>query len=82
MIRLSPGGVAQLGEHLLCKQGVVGSIPIISTTTQGAVTAKRCTIRRFPLGSLPRGVQTCMCFATNALWQVNMVLVRLWTCWW
>jgi hypothetical protein len=34
------------------------------------------------LGSLPRGVQTCMCFATNALWQVNMVLVRLWTCWW
>jgi hypothetical protein len=26
------GGVAQLGEHLLCKQGVVGSIPIVSTT--------------------------------------------------
>jgi hypothetical protein len=25
------GGVAQLGEHLLCKQGVVGSIPIVST---------------------------------------------------
>ena len=25
------GGVAQLGEHLLCKQGVIGSIPIIST---------------------------------------------------
>ena len=25
------GGVAQLGEHLLCKQGVVGSIPFIST---------------------------------------------------
>ncbi len=24
------GGVAQLGEHLLCKQGVVGSIPIAS----------------------------------------------------
>ena len=24
------GGVAQLGEHLLCKQGVVGSIPITS----------------------------------------------------
>ena len=24
------GGVAQLGEHLLCKQGVVGSIPIVS----------------------------------------------------
>ena len=25
------GGVAQLGEHLLCKQGVSGSIPLIST---------------------------------------------------
>ena len=25
------GGVAQLGEHLLCKQGVKGSIPLIST---------------------------------------------------
>ena len=26
------GGVAQLGEHLLCMQKVVGSIPIASTT--------------------------------------------------
>ena len=26
------GGVAQLGERLLCKQEVVGSIPIASTT--------------------------------------------------
>ena len=25
------GGLAQLGEHLLCKQGVVGSIPSSST---------------------------------------------------
>ena len=25
------GAVAQLGEHLLCKQGVVGSIPSSST---------------------------------------------------
>ena len=24
------GGIAQLGEHLLCKQGVNGSIPFIS----------------------------------------------------
>jgi hypothetical protein len=28
------GAVAQLGEHLLCKQGVVGSIPISSTSIQ------------------------------------------------
>ena len=26
------GGIAQMGEHLLCKQGVKGSIPLISTT--------------------------------------------------
>ena len=29
--RLINGGVAQLGEHLPCKQGVMGSNPIIST---------------------------------------------------
>ena len=29
------GAVAQLGEHLLCKQGVVGSIPSGSTNTGG-----------------------------------------------
>ena len=28
------GGVAQLGEHLPCKQGVKGSIPFISTRPQ------------------------------------------------
>ena len=28
------GGVAQLGEHLPCKQGVMGSNPIISTSGQ------------------------------------------------
>ena len=28
------GGVAQLGEHLLCKQGVRSSILLISTTAE------------------------------------------------
>ena len=28
----SLGALAQLGEHLLCKQGVIGSIPIGSTS--------------------------------------------------
>ena len=28
------GGIAQLGEHLLCKQGVSGSIPLISTSRE------------------------------------------------
>ena len=27
-----PGGIAQLVEHLPCKQGVIGSNPITSTT--------------------------------------------------
>ena len=30
------GGVAQLGEHLPCKQGVMGSNPIISTSSKMA----------------------------------------------
>ena len=29
---LCDGALAQLGEHLLCKQGVIGSIPIGSTS--------------------------------------------------
>ena len=29
------GAVAQLGEHLLCKQGVSGSIPLGSTNSLG-----------------------------------------------
>ena len=29
------GGVAQLGERLLCKQEAIGSIPFISTTRKG-----------------------------------------------
>ena len=28
------GGLAQLGEHLLCKQGVIGSNPLSSTKTR------------------------------------------------
>ncbi len=27
-----PGGIAQLVEHLLCKQGVIGSNPFTSTS--------------------------------------------------
>jgi len=31
MVHPEIGAVAQLGEHLLCKQGVSGSIPLSST---------------------------------------------------
>jgi hypothetical protein len=34
------GDVAQLAERLLCKQGVVGSSPIISTTTTNALLSR------------------------------------------
>lgn len=38
------GALAQLGEHLLCKQGVIGSIPISSTNREaiGVVLSSRC----------------------------------------
>ena len=31
------GALAQLGEHLLCKQGVIGSIPIRSTMSEAVL---------------------------------------------
>jgi hypothetical protein len=34
---LTYGALAQLGEHLLCKQGVIGSIPIGSTSCQAVL---------------------------------------------
>ena len=47
----SSGAVAQLGEHLLCKQGVVGSIPSGSTRYPGALLldwffGQSCCLRR------------------------------------
>ena len=40
------GGVAQLGERLLCKQEVVGSIPIASTRAARRARAWWAGIRR------------------------------------
>ena len=36
------GGIAQLGEHLPCKQGVKGSNPFISTVTEQVTI---CTLK-------------------------------------
>ena len=36
----APGAVAQLGEHLVCNQGVVGSIPISSTNSAHRSSSK------------------------------------------
>ena len=53
------GGVAQLGEHLLCKQGVIGSIPFISTTpavgNSGRERGGRKTLGARPEDSLQQG---------------------------
>ena len=40
------GAVAQLGEHLLCKQGVTGSIPVSSTRFAARVLGARGTVRQ------------------------------------
>ena len=40
-----PGGVAQLGEHLPCKQGVMGSIPIISTKAKETSPGRQGSLR-------------------------------------
>ena len=38
LIKLN-GGLAQLGEHLLCKQGVIGSIPFTSTNSRSGIAS-------------------------------------------
>ena len=57
------GGIAQLGEHLLCKQRVIGSSPIISTrewTDTGPELSwlERTTDNREVGGSSPLGPTT------------------------
>ena len=39
------GALAQLGEHLLCKQRVIGSIPIGSTKRCGLQVRGPCAVR-------------------------------------
>jgi hypothetical protein len=70
------GGLAQLGEHLLCKQGVVGSIP--STSINAVCLAgdrDRCGFAC--VTAVGRGVGgSCRVFWSFI--HVNQVLVRLW----
>jgi hypothetical protein len=86
------GGVAQLGEHLLCKQGVIGSIPIVSTRDWRQMLASvsrmsvfgviRCRGKAPPVWSrrMPLGLARGWSPARVALFFVfvNQVLVRLW----
>ena len=55
-----PGGLAQLGEHLLCKQGVVGSIPSSSTKNDSANGA---IIEGFPIQK--QSCKDCFCIDRN-----------------
>jgi hypothetical protein len=57
------GGVAQLGEHLLCKQGVIGSIPIVSTSL--GLHQLAC-IYKNALGSVSRNVRNRFDHAAQA----------------
>ena len=55
-----PGGIAQLGEHLPCKQGVKGSNPFIST-----VIRKRMTKKEAPGGAQVINLRLMTVFIEN-----------------
>ena len=58
------GAIAQLGEHLLCTQGVIGSIPFSSTNRTVAQrkmkimlrSGKEVSLKRWALSLLFRGI--------------------------
>ena len=52
------GGVAQLGEHLPCKQGVMGSNPIISTRVQDEAKEEKLKLLKVPRGQRKRNRDT------------------------
>jgi hypothetical protein len=49
------GAVAQLGEHLLCKQGVNGSIPFSSTISLKVIEANQLEVE-FPTDRIQRAL--------------------------
>jgi hypothetical protein len=63
------GGLAQLGEHLLCKQGVVGSIPSSSTNPQCVgfcPWAERCALAIEPVSVIrSQGLRYRLSFFNN-----------------
>ena len=85
MVRIHPdppthaGAVAQLGEHLLCKQGVVGSIPSSSTNrAQGleVVSAVPESIGKQPFGLFASGfLNQCYRLFFNNTEEVKQILL-------
>jgi hypothetical protein len=53
------GGVAQLGEHLPCKQGVSGSIPLVSTKFTRLISFKRLIAGIVVSGTLQMFLENC-----------------------
>ena len=75
------GGVAQLGEQLLCKHQVVGSTPIASTTTfptapRGAVaqSVERRSEKAEVAGSIPAGPTTPSTVSPGVIAQLGRAL--------
>ena len=59
------GGVAQLGEHLLCKQGVTGSIPVVSTILPVCLSPVRAAVMR-PASFVVQSAVVCLQTMTAA----------------
>lgn len=49
--RLQCGGIAQLGEHLICIQKVAGSIPVASTKFPSLINKKEIYFEKLPLSA-------------------------------
>lgn len=60
------GAVAQLGEHLLCKQGVSGSIPL-SSTNRGTRLIEFCLDA---VAAYAAALQTGRPMMADGLWPV------------
>ena len=67
--KTTAGDVAQLGEHCLCKAGVVGSSPIISTRFCGATRVASPLKKNQPSGpealKVSRSLKIWYCLATG-----------------
>ena len=75
ILKQSRGAVAQLGEHLLCKQGVTGSIPVSSTSFPLPVQCNATT--RGHTDVCPGVVSLCRCVFTGVLFKNSESCWRL-----
>lgn len=64
------GAVAQLGEHLLCKQGVSGSIPLSSTKSIGVETDGKCLLKKKSLHRLRSDACSAYIVKRRLIWRL------------